>query len=104
MTLRLQTIAIFQRKLKTFSENSQTVSEIVFASMVSVHRLTGVARRTAPFGRGATGAADPLASLQASLPVVDNNRKIVGALSVVGDKFSNILGATRSKVALSDCA
>ena len=29
--------------------------------------------------------------LQASLPVVDNNRKVVGALSVVGEKFSKIL-------------
>ena len=26
--------------------------------------------------------------LQVSLPVVDNNRKVVGALSVVGEKFS----------------
>ena len=29
--------------------------------------------------------------LQAPLPVVDNNRKVVGALSVVGEKFSKIL-------------
>ena len=63
VTLRLQTIAMFQRKIKTFSENSQTVSEIVSASMVSVHGFTTVAKRTAPFGRGATGAAEPLASL-----------------------------------------
>ena len=32
-----------------------------------------------------------LGRLQVSLPVVDNNRKIVGALSVVGEKFSKIL-------------
>ena len=30
-------------------------------------------------------------NLQASLPVVDNNQKIVGALSVVGEKSSKIL-------------
>ena len=30
-------------------------------------------------------------SLQASLPVVDNNRKVVGALSDVGKKFSKSL-------------
>ena len=30
-------------------------------------------------------------SLRAPLPVVDNNRKVVGALSVVGEKFSKIL-------------
>ena len=30
-------------------------------------------------------------TLEASLRVVDNNRKVVGALSVVGEKFSKIL-------------
>ena len=37
--------------------------------------------------------------LQASLPIVDNNRKVVGALSVVGEKFSKILAEFWQKIA-----
>ena len=54
------------------------------------------ARRTSSWAslpEGRKRAVGPALQLQASLPVVDNNREVVGALSVVGEKFSKILAA-----------
>ena len=39
---------------------------------------------------------------QASLPVVDNNRKVVGALSVVGEKFSKNLANNFAELNFSE--
>ena len=52
-------------------------------------RREAAPRRLAPSVED--GGLPGWAYLQASLPVVDNNRKVVGALSVVGEKFSKIL-------------